>query len=56
MLSVICVCNLWLNYVATEETNNGTKIEKLIPAKIPVIKKAAPNIPAIGAYSFSTDL
>jgi hypothetical protein len=36
--------------------NFGIMSEQLTPAKIPVIKRAAPNIPAIGACSLSTAL
>lgn len=39
-----------------ELTMMGITKEKLIPPKMPVMRQAAPNIPAVAAYSGSTVL
>lgn len=36
--------------------NVGITIENKIPLNIPVMRKAAPNMPAVAAYCGSTDL
>lgn len=45
-----------VDQIFMDSTRIGITKEKLMPPKIPVMRQAAPNIPAVAAYSGSTVL